>query len=156
MPITGGPYLTAAFFCEKVLQESDGVLSAIRIVDRWNVTGTTDTLAGPAVIQASLLLMFKSGIYRGNAQVTIVPISPQSNARLQAMVVPVLFEGEDDRGTNIKAPLAFPVQEVGTYWFEVQLAGQALASRVITAIPMRIAYLQIAPMPVPQNPTSPQ
>ena len=29
-----GPYLSAAFFCEKVLVEQDGVKSAIRIVDR--------------------------------------------------------------------------------------------------------------------------
>jgi hypothetical protein len=157
MPITGGPYLTAAFFCEKVLQESDGVLSAIRIVDRWNISGPTETLAGPAVIQASLLLMFKSGIYRGNAQLTVTPISPQTSARMQAIVVPVLFEGEDDKGINITAPIAFPIQELGTYWFEVQLAGQALAQRILTAIPMRVAYLQIGPMAAaPQNPTNPR
>jgi hypothetical protein len=30
----GGPYIGAAFLCEKILQEKDGVLSAIRIVDR--------------------------------------------------------------------------------------------------------------------------
>ena len=154
MPITGGPYLTGAFFCEKVLREQDGVLSAIRMVDRWNINGSTETLM-PVVIQASLLITFKSGIYRGNAQLTVVPISPQSNTRMQPVVVPVLFEGEDDRGINVLLPLAFPVQEDGTYWFEVSLAGQALPSRVVTAIPMRIAYLQIVPtLPGPTPPTA--
>jgi hypothetical protein len=79
MPITDGPYLTAAFLCEKVLREADGVLSAVRIVDRWNINGPTETLT-PAVIQASLVLMFKSGIYRGSAQLTITR-SPHSRTR---------------------------------------------------------------------------
>lgn len=154
MPITGGPYLTTAFFCEKVLREADGVLSAIRIVDRWNINGPTETLTAPVVIQASMLIMFKSGIYRGNAQLTIVPISPQTNTRMQQVVVPVLFEGEDDKGVNVVAPLAFPVHEDGIYWFEVTLQGQALPARVVTAIPMRIAYLQVAPTPGRQNSTN--
>ena len=29
-----GPYLIAALICQKVLEEKDGVLSAVRIVDR--------------------------------------------------------------------------------------------------------------------------
>ena len=29
-----GPYITMATFCEKVLQEADGVLSVIRIIER--------------------------------------------------------------------------------------------------------------------------
>jgi hypothetical protein len=147
MPTAGGPYLNAAFFCEKVLQEKDGVLSPIRIVDRWNITGPTETLTVPAVIQASLVVMFRSGTYRGNGQLTIVPISPQTNTRMPAMVIPVRFEGEDDRGINVMIPLAFPVQEDGTYWFEVSLGGQALPQHVVTAVPMTIAYLQIAPSP---------
>ena len=145
MPITGGPYLSAAFFCEKVLHEQDGVLTAVRIVDRWNITGPTETFIATAVIQAFLVIMFKSGVYRGNAQLTVVPISPQTNSRLQAVPIPVRFEGEDDKGVNVVAPLSFPVQEEGVYWFEISLTGQALQQHVITAVPMRIAYLQIAP-----------
>jgi hypothetical protein len=155
MPITDGPYLTAAFFCEKFLRETDGVLSAIRIVDRWNISGTTDTLTAPAVIQATLMIIFKSGVYRGNAQLSIVPITPQTNRRMQPIVLPVLFEGEDDKGVNVVIPLAFPVQEDGVYWFEVSLTGQALPSRVVTAMPMRIAYLQIGPMGPQHSPHHP-
>jgi len=156
MPITSGPYLTAAFFCEKVLREADGVLTAVRIVDRWNINGPTETLTAPAIIQASIVIMFKSGVYRGNAQLTITPITPQTNAKMQVIVIPVLFEGEDDKGVTIVAPLAFPVQEDGIYWFELSLSGQALPARVVTAIPMRIAYLQIGPMSAQQNPTNQQ
>jgi hypothetical protein len=153
MPITGGPYLTAAFFCDKVLREQDGVLSAIRIVDRWNVNGATDTMP-TTVLQTTLVIAMKSGVYRGNAQVTVTPITP-SNNRLQPAVFPVLFEGEDERGVGIILPMGFPAQEPGVYWFEVSLALQAMQSQVITAIPMRVAYLQMfaAPIPNPPNQT---
>ena len=39
----GGPYLHAAHFCEKLLTEKDGVLSAIRIIDRITVTASGAT-----------------------------------------------------------------------------------------------------------------
>ncbi len=34
----GGPFLQAAFICEKVLTEADGTVSAIRIIDRFFIT----------------------------------------------------------------------------------------------------------------------
>ena len=64
MPITGGPYLQAALLCEKALQETDGVVSVIRIVDRWFVSGPTEEMLQTA-IQATMELMFKSGFHRG-------------------------------------------------------------------------------------------
>jgi hypothetical protein len=151
MPITGGPYLAAAFFCEKVLREQDGVLTAVRIVDRWNVAGPTQEMV-PTVIQAFLVILFKSGIHRGQAQVTITPISP-SNVRMQPIMLPVLFEGEDERGAGTIIPMGFPVQESGTYWFEVALSVPSSGAQVVTAIPMRVAYLQIGPMGPPANPS---
>jgi hypothetical protein len=150
MPITGGPYLTNAFFCEKLLQEQDGVVSAIRIIDRWNVNGATEGMP-TTIIQGTLVVTMKSGIYRGNAQVTVTPITP-SNNRLPPVVFPVLFEGEDDRGVGVILPMAFPAQEPGLFWFEISLAGQALQPRVVTAMPMRVAYLQMVGVPRPGQP----
>jgi hypothetical protein len=148
MPITGGPYLTGAFFCDKLLTERDGVMSAIRIVDKWQVNGPTEVMP-TTILQTNLAIFLKSGIYRGNGQLSITPITP-SNARLQTIVVPLLFEGEDDKGCGLVLPLGFPAQESGLYWFEIVLGGQALETRVITAVPMRVAYLRMV------NPTPPQ
>jgi len=146
MPITGGPYLTAAFFCDKVLREQDGVLSTIRIVDRWNVNGPTEEMP-TTILQTNLVILLKAGVYRGNTQVTITPITP-SNNHLQPVVFPVLFEDIDEKGAGVILPMAFPAQESGVYWFEITLGGQALQPRVITAIPMRVAYLQMV-NPIP-------
>jgi hypothetical protein len=140
MPITSGPYLSAAFLCEKVLREADGVFSFIRVVDKWTVTGTTQTML-PTVIQANLVVLLKSGIHRGSSQITITPTTP-SGVLMPAIEVPLIFEGDDDHGSGFNAPIGFPAQESGLYWFDVSLDGQA-----ITKIPLRVAYLRIPQAP---------
>src|SRR6202158_2516231 len=119
MPIEGGPYLSAALLCEKALQETDGVISLVRIVDRWTVSGPTEEMLQTA-IQATMVLMFKSGFHRGTGRLTITPITPR-DVRLPAMDMPVHFEGDEDRGVNVVIPMAFTVQESGVYWFAVAL-----------------------------------
>ena len=140
MPVSGGPYLAAAFFCERVLQEKDEVMSFIRVVDRWNVVGSTQPMT-PTVIQATLFVLFKSGILRSSAQLIVTPISP-TNDRLQPISVPVLFEGDDERGVAVALPLRFPVNEAGLYWFEVAVSVHGGEPSIFTYVPMRIAYLQ--------------
>src|SRR5580658_3004071 len=77
MSIQGGPYLQAALLCEKALQETDGVISVIRIVDRWTVSGPAEDMPQTA-IQATMVLMFKSGFHRGPGRLTITPTSPRN------------------------------------------------------------------------------
>src|SRR5580698_1518337 len=106
MPIEGGPYLSAAFLCEKALVETDAVNSFIRMVDRWTVTGPTEAMP-TTPIQATLVVVFKSGIHRGPGQLTITPRTP-SDVLLPALAVSVLFEGDEDRGIAFLLPMAFP------------------------------------------------
>ena len=145
MPIEGGPYLAAAFLCEKALREVDGVNSFVRMVDRWTVTGPSETMPATA-IQTSLVVAFKSGIHRGNGQLVITPTSP-SDARMPSINVPVLFEGDDDRGLAIIIPMAFPATEPGIYWFNVSLDG-----RTFSEIPLHVVYHQVAPTEMPSSP----
>jgi hypothetical protein len=139
MPIEGGPYLSAALLCEKVLHEVDGVNSLVRVVDRWTISGPTEDMPQTA-IQTTLVLTFKSGIHRGPARLTITPVTPR-NATLATIDIPVLFEGDEDRGVNVVIPMAFPVQEAGVYWLGVRLDGQ-----IVSHIPLRVIYHRIAPM----------
>jgi len=148
MPVAGGPYLTAAFFCERVLQEQDGVTSFIRLIDRWNVVGPTPTM-NTQVIPTTLVILLRSGIHRGSSLLTITPVSP-SGVRMQPINAPVLFEGDDERGCGVILPLGFPVNEPGLYWFEVAIMAQGGQQEVVTQIPMRVFYLQTGPMmPLP-------
>jgi hypothetical protein len=145
MPVSGGPYLVASFFCERVLQERDGVMSFIRMVDRWNVVGATPAMNSTS-IQTTLVTLFKSGTLRGSAQLTVTPVSP-TGERLQPIIAPIVFEGDDERGGGLILPIGFPVTEPGLYWFEVGLTlPGSTGAVVLTNIPMRIVYLQTGPM----------
>ena len=130
---TGGPYLIAALFCDKVLKEADGVNSLIRVVDRWNAAGNA-TAMPVLTIKTTLFLAFKSGIYRGTTEIKIQPISPNGK-EIRPIILPVNFEGDDDRGFNIAANMAFPVSEQGVYWFEISIENQ-----VFTRTPLRVLY----------------
>jgi len=148
MPTQGGPYLSAAFLCEKALREVDGVASFIRVVDRWTVTGPSETIPQTS-IQVTLVVIFKSGIHRGPGQLTITPTTP-GDVQLPALPLSVLFEGDDDRGITVIIPMAFPVQEAGVYWFNISLDGQSFSE-----IPLRVVYHRVAPMQMPPNPSNP-
>jgi hypothetical protein len=152
MPVSGGPYLQAAFFCERALREGDGVTSFIRVIDRWNIQGFTPAMA-PTVIQATLVAMFRSGTFRGSVPLVITPITP-ANDRMPPVVLPAVFEGDDERGTGVVLPLGFQAQEPGLYWFEVAITLPGVeGSAVMTFIPMRIVYMQMA-LPMPPNPNA--
>lgn len=139
-PTIGGPYLAVAVFCEKVLQEGDGVMSLIRIVDRTTVAITSKDAPEdlpPVTLEQTLVLSFKSGFARGKMEVTIKPSTP-SGQQLPAVTAGVLFEGHD-RGVNLVCPTRLEVKEEGLYWFDVYV-GPELATRV----PYRVLYQRIA------------
>jgi hypothetical protein len=137
-----GPHLTAAALCEKVLQETDGIVSLIRIFDRLTLNAVG---AGPApgdllkpAANMTLFISFKSGSARGKATVAIRVERPDGLMR-DVMTGPVLFEGEE-RGVNVVLALVLQFELEGLYWFHVLLDEQ-----LVTRIPLRIfvMYQQI-------------
>ena len=148
MPIQGGPYLAAAFLCERALREVDGVQSFVRVVDRWTVTGPAETMPQTS-IQTTLVVIFKSGIHRGPGHLTITPTSP-SDMQLDVLTLPVHFEGDEDRGVAFVLPMSFPVQEAGLYWFNISLDGRSFSE-----IPLRVIYHQVFPTQSASTPSLP-
>lgn len=134
-----GPYLTAALICEKVLQEKDGSISVIRIVDRITLNAlasqSPETLP-PTPVNLYALIAFKSGSARGRHTVKWTIETP-SGLKLPEQLLPVLFEGED-RGVNLVLNLNMMLDQEGIYWFGVLLEDQLL-----TKIPLRILYQRV-------------
>lgn len=129
----GGPYLTAAFICERLLLEQDGVVSAIRLIDRaFFVTGP-DGAPLVAEMPLTLTVMLKSGAARGSYTVRIEVEKP-STERMQMLEAPVFFEGEE-RGANIVLQTAMRPDGPGLYWFDVSFENELL-----TRIPLRVIY----------------
>jgi len=68
----GGPFLQIAVFCEKVLDEKDGVVSAIRIIERLKFSASGEGAPEkmpPMNIPIVLLVRFKSGDVSGEHEV---------------------------------------------------------------------------------------
>jgi len=130
------PFLHVATFCERVLHEADGVNSIIRMVDRFNVQGVTEELQ-PIPLQFTLYVSFKSGFMRGKQKISIRPKSPQ-NEDLPSMDIPVLFEGDDDRGPAIELPISWIVTEEGVFWWDLYVNDV-----LVTRMPLRVAYQQM-------------
>lgn len=140
-----GPFLSAAVICEKVLEEKDGVKSAIRIIDR-----VTRTAVGPNPPEAmepfewggALLIKLKSGWARGNYHLS-VRLSKPSGESPSPLRQTVYFEGEEDRGADIVANMKINFDMAGIYWFHIYLG-----DKLMTQIPLRVIYLpQIRQVP---------
>lgn len=133
-PTLGGPYLSLAVLCERVLTESDGAISLIRVIDRFTIRGQTPALT-PTPLMFWLAVMFRSGFFRGVLALSVQPVAPSGKV-LPAIEVPLNFEGDEERGSSVALPVQFLAEETGLHWFEVRL-GEQLATR----IPLRIVYL---------------
>lgn len=129
----GGPYLTAAFICERLLLEQDGVTSAIRMIDRvFFITGGDGE---PLVSEQpfTLLIALKSGSARGSYGVRVRMEKP-SGEEVPLLEAPVFFEGEE-RGANLVLQAALNPDGPGLYWFDV-----FFEEKRITRIPLRVIY----------------
>lgn len=139
----GGPFLQMAVLCERVLQEKDGVLSLIRIVDRFTISGT-DREMPRSPIQVTAAIAFKSGFAQGKYFVKLRPHTP-SGKILAEQEFPVLFEGAD-RGVGIVAQMGLVAEEEGLYWIDV-----LLQEVVVTRMPLRVLYQRAGPIAPPKS-----
>jgi hypothetical protein len=152
VPVTGGPYLNSAVFCEKVLRETDGVPTLVRVFDRWTVQGNSPAMP-VSVVSAMLYIALRSGTFRGGGSVTVKPTTP-SGQPMPQMAFPVQFEGDEDRGPGVIAELKFPAAEPGAYWFEISVMPDAdtNAAQILTQLPLRVIYQRMPQMIGQTNP----
>lgn len=135
-PFERGPFLQVAALCEKVLQERDGVLSLIRIVDV--VTHGAQGPDAPEEMpefrhQLTLAISLKAGKSRGRHEIRITPELPSGEA-MTPITMAVQMEGES-RGQNLIIPMDFPLRFEGLHWFKVQFDGIPL-----TQVPLDVRY----------------
>ncbi|MGH8973348.1 MAG: DUF6941 family protein [Acidimicrobiia bacterium] len=133
-----GPYVQLATLCEKVLQEADGVLSIIRVIDRIIVTAQgseVPTELPQSNLEFTLVVTLKSDDARGRHPVSL-RIQQPSGAYLPERTFDVMFEGEE-RGVNLILRLQLEAVE-GLYWFDV-----AVNQQLLTRVPLRVMYQRL-------------
>ena len=138
----GGPYVSVATLCDRVLTEQDGSISVIRAIQRtFAPVASGSGSAAPVVL--TLLITLLSGAARGRESITIQTVQP-SGLRGPSQSFDVFFEGEE-RGINlIVNPFVLSNPLEGLYWFEVRIG-----ERMLTRIPLRVVYRQVLPPPIP-------
>ncbi len=132
-PLLLRPHLQLAALCEKHLIEQDGVVSLIRIIDRFFIPGNEETLP-PTILNFTLAIMFKAGNFRGRGEITVQPISP-SMVKMPQIGMSVHFDGGDDRGVNLLGQVKLEVIEEGLHWLIVNFAAEEY-----TRIPLMVVY----------------
>lgn len=126
------PYLAVAAICEKVLREEGGIISMVRLIDTFNITGDSKELP-PGVVSFVIYVALKSGEAIGKRTVEITGYSP-SGEKIHSRKQEVNFEG-GVAGAGVIANVMMTVKETGTYWFHVKLNRQEM-----TRIPLKINY----------------
>lgn len=133
------PQLAAAFLCEKVLQEKDGVMSAIRIVDTFWIQkppGPQPPQAIP-VVAVTLFLAFKAAGAKGAFQLKVRLVGLPNDLTptiAPEPTVPMNFSGEqEEQGANFVMNFAVPVREFRLYYFEVLVNDE-----LVTKVPFKL------------------
>lgn len=141
------PYVAFACMCEKVLQEQDGVLSAIRIVDSLHMRPVPQEneaakSGGPSAAKAggtpiagiNILIGLKSGDYRGTGKLILKAHSPDGQVMSGLkMETEVELKG-GHQGGNVIINAGIPFTEDGVYWIDV-----IFENRVLTRMPIAVS-----------------
>lgn len=122
----GGPFLAAAFFCEKVIEDEDGALSALRIVDACSIR---EVAAGdvpferPVIVSILALVILRSGDAAGPHELAVVPELPDGT-RMDTESREVFLPEAPNGGTTMQFNVTFPAKQSGIFWLDVFLDGK--------------------------------
>jgi hypothetical protein len=146
----GGPYLQAALLCERILRETDGSITIVRIIDRVTFQVPDVPLPGTALFgglgyQLWAFLSFKTGSARGKKDLRIKSFSPDGSKAMDDLVLPLEFDGEGESGAIATIQMNVLFRTAGIHWFRVFLDG-----RLITHVPLRVVIQKVtsgSPLP---------
>jgi hypothetical protein len=152
----GGPFVTVATFCERILEEKDGVFTLVRIIDRYHVesgaTGLTPPGGAKAGLKTFLLVIIKAGDFVGDATVSLKVRHPSGQYGPKPISIPVTFtqaEGPES-GIALQVEMGFGLEETGLYWADVEVDG-----KLLTRVPVRVEF-RSKPTPEQASPDGPQ
>jgi hypothetical protein len=128
------PRLRIGALCERVLEEKDGSLSLIRLIDRLVITAEgTDVPRElpPGQVPLTALMSWVNGLGSYEAKVRVdIP----DGSSIESPTLPFYLDSLDKVQNHI-VRMVLPVKRAGIYWFNF-LLGDEIKSRV----PLRVIY----------------
>jgi len=142
------PMLQIAVFCERILEENDGVMSIMRIVDRVIISTDKDEMQ-PGMVELGIVVAVKSGDAIGKRKVKLVGVDPKGESIFQ-----ILSEFDlkgAGHGTRIAKQIPIPVASPGMHWCDVYIDNQ-----LHTKMPLDIVYRKRVPEPLESEAGTPK
>ena len=134
----GGPYLSAALFCDQILEDRDGTLSAIRIIDTVTLKIAASTPPNQAIpLSVAMLLTFKSGDSPGKHEIRVDMRSPAGKLKRGGPQTHELSE-QPYGGVNLKMITTIMVKKGGVFWIEINLDGRRISRTPLNVIVERV------------------
>jgi hypothetical protein len=144
------PFVAAACACEKVLNEPDGAVSAIRIIDTLTLTRPAALPAeAPLVTHFKLLVLLKSGDVEGKSELAVKLRNPNGRVTSSFGPWPIILTG-GEQGAALALNFDMLVTDYGLYWFDVYWNGEQLSS-----IPLKLKRGEPVPEQVPDASSRP-
>lgn len=125
------PHIQIACVCEKVLMETDSVLSVIRVVDTYTLETSELPTGYKGAAELTAVVSLKSGDVVGEHEVGLRLVPPDGADR-PVQRWPVEFRG-GEHGVNLTIKFTLLEPKIGLYWFDVLWADE-----VLTRIPFRM------------------
>jgi hypothetical protein len=128
------PSLRIAALCERVLEEKDGTLSLIRLIDRLVITAQGTNVPKelpPGQAPLTAVMSWINGL--GNYEAKILVDFPDGSS-FESMTVPFFLDSLD-KIQNVIVRLVIPIKRPGIYWFNFMLGDQ-----IKSKLPLRVIY----------------
>jgi hypothetical protein len=145
-----GPYFLAAAYCERALQEADGTVTLVRVIDRVVLTPmTSDETATPsperpAMVNLTIALLLKTGDAPGVYTARFDLENP--DGKVTTIGQPIDVTLADGGGMNVLINSFIQVQRVGPFLTHVYLNDEHF-----TQIPLEIQFLPGQPAALPST-----
>jgi hypothetical protein len=133
-----GPFVVLAVFCEQAIEDKEGIVTLIRIIDQVTLQaigpGAPDELPEGSFVTTTFVVGLKAGLARGENNVQITFEHPDGSKHA-GPDVPVHFSGGVQQGHNIILKLNLGLSDAGVYWAEV-----TVNKRLVTKSPLEVRY----------------
>lgn len=125
------PLVAAAFLCERIMTEKDGVHTYVRVVD--TVGARRHDADTRVLFRLWLAVSLKSGdAYGGKYTVAMRIKGPDEKVTKLGEEIPIVLNG-DEHGVNIGVQLDLELKRDGLYMIDVLVDGE-----VLTRVPFRV------------------
>ncbi|MBI5285287.1 MAG: hypothetical protein HY874_09360 [Chloroflexi bacterium] len=135
-----GPFVQVAAFCDRVLEDKDGTLSLIRIIDQVHhqVMGPDAPRDMPPFqYELAGVVCLKPGDALGRMNFEIVMERPDGTRKMGGSGS-IHFPGGANNGVNVPLRLNVMFEQEGLYWFDIVMEEQLL-----TRMPVMVNYSRL-------------